>query len=133
MNRVIKTIGLDYATSRHIYGAGTTVAILDTGIHANHPDFHGSHTPLIAFYDCINRQTTPYDDNGHGTHVSGSWHNFLEIPMYTYFLVLEFVFFKYLNIIYKISYHFVCQYGKIAIFFQQHFYILRLAFSFFHL
>lgn len=71
MNRVAKTIGLDYATSRKLYGAGTTVAILDTGIHAEHPDFHGSHTPLAAFYDCINRQTTPYDDNGHGTHISG--------------------------------------------------------------
>lgn len=71
MNQVAKTIGLSYAHSRRIYGNGITVAVLDTGIAANHPDFSGSRSPLVAFYDCLNGRTSPYDDNGHGTHISG--------------------------------------------------------------
>ena len=43
------------------------VAVLDTGIY-KHIDFDNR---IIAFQDFINNRTLPYDDNGHGTHVSG--------------------------------------------------------------
>lgn len=48
-------------------GKNITVAVLDTGIY-NHPDLSGR---IIGFKDFINNRNSPYDDNGHGTHVAG--------------------------------------------------------------
>lgn len=48
-------------------GQGIGVAVLDTGI-MPHPDFDDR---IVAFEDMINRRDRIYDDNGHGTHVSG--------------------------------------------------------------
>lgn len=42
------------------------VAIIDTGIDPNHVDLDGG--KIIGWKDFINGRTTPYDDNGHGTH-----------------------------------------------------------------
>jgi serine protease AprX len=60
-------------------GSGVSVAALDSGI-----AFHDDLTPdaatstvgvgnqrVAAFVDFVNGQLTPYDDNGHGTHVAG--------------------------------------------------------------
>ncbi|WDU83248.1 S8 family serine peptidase [Caloramator sp. Dgby_cultured_2] len=44
------------------------IAIIDSGIYANHVDLDGG--KVIGWYDVINGRTTPYDDNGHGTHVA---------------------------------------------------------------
>ncbi|MDQ7789197.1 MAG: S8 family peptidase [Clostridia bacterium] len=52
---------------RKYKGKGVAVAVLDTGIYA-HPDLSGR---ITAFYDVINKKKSPYDDNGHGTHVAG--------------------------------------------------------------
>src|SRR5688500_14958533 len=55
-------------------GTGMRVAVLDTGIVAGNADwsrFGSSTSRLAAFKDFVNGQTTPYDDNGHGTHVAG--------------------------------------------------------------
>ncbi|WP_456444186.1 S8 family serine peptidase [Thermococcus sp.] len=49
-------------------GSGVTVAVVDTGIDASHPDLQGK---VIGWKDFVNNRTTPYDDNGHGTHVAG--------------------------------------------------------------
>ncbi|MGN0398889.1 MAG: S8 family peptidase [Blautia sp.] len=49
-------------TGKHI-----GIAILDTGIFP-HRDFYGR---IRGFADFINGRQTPYDDNGHGTHVAG--------------------------------------------------------------
>ena len=48
-------------------GKGIGVCILDTGIY-EHIDFAGR---IWAFYDFLDFKRRPYDDNGHGTHVSG--------------------------------------------------------------
>ncbi|WP_456366597.1 S8 family serine peptidase [Thermococcus sp.] len=48
-------------------GSGITIAIIDTGIDASHPDLKGK---VIGWKDFVNGRSSPYDDNGHGTHVS---------------------------------------------------------------
>lgn len=48
-------------------GKGITVAVLDTGMYP-HIDFNDR---MICFVDFISGEKKPYDDNGHGTHVTG--------------------------------------------------------------
>lgn len=48
-----------------------SVAFLDTGI-SPVADFTHPENRIAAFLDLINGRTDPYDDNGHGTHVTGS-------------------------------------------------------------
>ena len=50
-------------------GDGITVAIIDTGINYNHPDLAANY---VGGYDFVNNDNEPLDDNGHGTHVSGT-------------------------------------------------------------
>ena len=47
-------------------GRGVGVAVLDTGIYP-HEDFGQR---ITAFFDVLHRRREPYDDNGHGTHMS---------------------------------------------------------------
>jgi hypothetical protein len=49
-------------------GAGATVAIVDSGVRANHPDLAGR---LLPGHDFVDDDGTPQDGDGHGTHVSG--------------------------------------------------------------
>ncbi len=60
-------LNVDYATEKGITGKGIGIAIMDTGI-SPIADFKGR---IAVFKDFINNHDTPYDDNGHGTHVSG--------------------------------------------------------------
>lgn len=70
MNRVNEIIESDWAHERNITGKGIGVAVVDTGI-SLHKDFIDETNRVVAFKDFINNQPDPYDDNGHGTHVSG--------------------------------------------------------------
>ncbi len=45
------------------------IAFLDTGI-SPVADFTQPKDRIIAFLDLIDGKTSPYDDNGHGTHVT---------------------------------------------------------------
>ncbi|QIB26849.1 S8 family serine peptidase [Caloranaerobacter azorensis] len=45
------------------------VAIIDTGIDGNHVDLDDG--KIIGWKDFVNNRPSPYDDNGHGTHVAG--------------------------------------------------------------
>ena len=67
MNRVRESVNADFAHKRGYIGSGITVAVMDTGI-VYHPDFDNR---VVRFIDFTSRRTTAYDDNGHGTHVSG--------------------------------------------------------------
>jgi subtilisin family serine protease len=49
-------------------GAGATVAIVDSGVQADHPDLAGRIGPG---YDAVDGDSTPQDGDGHGTHVAG--------------------------------------------------------------
>ena len=50
-------------------GAGTTVAVVDSGVDAGHPDLAGQ---ILAGYDWVGDDANPADENGHGTHVAGT-------------------------------------------------------------
>ena len=67
MNRVKKMIHTDHAYKSGLSGKNVTVAVMDTGI-AAHTDFGER---ITCFKDFCNRRSGLYDDNGHGTHVSG--------------------------------------------------------------
>ena len=63
------TVGAAWVADRLGYdGAGIGVAIVDSGIAAWHDDLTNR---VVHFADFVNRQSQPYDDYGHGTHVAG--------------------------------------------------------------
>ena len=51
-------------------GKGVRVGIIDTGIQSRHPEFDQKN--LVVFHDFVNHLASPYDDQGHGTHVAGT-------------------------------------------------------------
>ncbi|MBC7644162.1 MAG: S8 family serine peptidase, partial [Thermoleophilia bacterium] len=62
-------------------GKGVTVGIVDTGIDYQHANLHDKYRGLNAdgsydnnynWFDAVNKKTVPYDDNEHGTHVTGT-------------------------------------------------------------
>jgi len=53
-------------------GTGIKIAVLDTGIYENHPDFEGYFTnPYQPSQDFTKSDFNYVDQNGHGTHVAG--------------------------------------------------------------
>jgi len=52
-------------------GQGVVLGIIDTGVDADHPVFGNRWRQQDGWYDAINGQSTPYDDNGHGTFAMG--------------------------------------------------------------
>jgi subtilisin family serine protease len=51
-------------------GAGVTVAVVDTGAELTHEDLAGQFAP--GGHDFVDGDDDPTDENGHGTHVSGT-------------------------------------------------------------
>jgi subtilisin family serine protease len=47
---------------------GVVIAVLDTGVDAQHPDLRGA---TVAGYDVVNNDADPSDDHGHGTNSAG--------------------------------------------------------------
>lgn len=56
------------AWDRTTGSSAVTIAVLDTGVDLTHPDFTGR---VVAGYDFINGDSSPMDDNGHGTRAAG--------------------------------------------------------------
>jgi subtilisin family serine protease len=44
------------------------IAVIDSGINAEHPEFAGR---LVPGYDFVNKDPVPEDTSGHGTHIAG--------------------------------------------------------------
>jgi subtilisin family serine protease len=61
-------IGAPQAWAAGLTGSGITVAVLDTGIRADHPDLTGK---VLEAVDFTNTQPDASDNVGHGTHVAG--------------------------------------------------------------
>ncbi len=56
-----------------ITGQGVTVGNIDTGVRTTHVTFGGRwRGGTDSWIDCVNNQTTPYDDHNHGTHTMGT-------------------------------------------------------------
>jgi subtilisin family serine protease len=66
----MRQIGAPAAWARTM-GAGAKIGIVDTGVDPNHEDLAGK---VVAFANCIGgcKDAAAFDDNGHGTHVSGT-------------------------------------------------------------
>lgn len=67
MNKIRKLLNIDYYHKLGITGKNVGVAILDSGAYL-HPDYADR---ILFFKDFINDYKKPYDDNSHGSHVSG--------------------------------------------------------------
>jgi serine protease AprX len=65
-----KTVGAEQVFKDGYTGKGVTVAIIDTGV-SPHNDLIYPTNRIVGFKDFINKETRPYDDNGHGTHCAG--------------------------------------------------------------
>ena len=57
------------AAEKTIPSSPISIAFLDTGI-SPVADFTHPENRIVAFLDLVNGRTAPYDDNGHGTHVT---------------------------------------------------------------
>ncbi|WP_439380524.1 S8 family serine peptidase [Amycolatopsis lexingtonensis] len=66
LDRSTAQVGAPTAWQRGLTGAGTTVAVVDTGIDAQHPDLAGKTTAAADF----SGEGDVVDRHGHGTHVA---------------------------------------------------------------
>lgn len=64
------SVEANYPHNKGYMGEGVTVAIVDTGT-SPHNDLLRPNERIIGFKDFVNNEASPYDDNGHGTHIAG--------------------------------------------------------------
>ena len=67
----LRKIGVDDVRLQapDLIGTAQVVGVLDSGIDGKHPEFKDK---IVGWFDLVNNRTEPYDDNQHGTHVSGT-------------------------------------------------------------
>jgi subtilisin family serine protease len=61
-------IGMEQSWDVSEGSSDVIVAVVDTGVDMEHPEFEGK---LVEGYNVLDGSNKPQDDNGHGTHVSG--------------------------------------------------------------
>jgi subtilisin len=64
----VMKIGADTVQATGNQGEGIKVAVIDTGINYLHEDLQANYK---GGYDFVNKDSDPFDDNGHGTHCAG--------------------------------------------------------------
>jgi serine protease AprX len=68
----VPTIGADQVWNNPGYdGSGVRVAVLDTGVYPSSDLSSDGSSRVVAWQDFVKGSSSPYDDNGHGTHVAG--------------------------------------------------------------
>lgn len=67
---VLSANGVSLKGRHHLTGKGIGIAIIDSGVYP-HPDLLKPTNKIKKFMDLINDYKYPYDDNGHGTFMSG--------------------------------------------------------------
>lgn len=67
MQRIRQYLGINELNNKGYTGKNVGIAVLDTGV-SKHPDIYNR---IICFQDFVNQKERMYDDNGHGTHVTG--------------------------------------------------------------
>ena len=70
MDHVREFVKSDVVYKNGITGKGITICVLDSGLYP-HVDLMTPHSRIIRFVDFIENRISLYDDNGHGTHVTG--------------------------------------------------------------
>ena len=69
LNDAIPQTNIDLVKALPLSGAGVEVAIIDSGLDQDHPDFANRVASQVCFASDCN--TSIYDQNGHGTNVAG--------------------------------------------------------------
>ncbi|RNB89418.1 peptidase S8 [Brevibacillus nitrificans] len=64
----LSLIGMEQSWDVSEGSSDVIVAVVDTGVDMEHPEFEGK---LVEGYNVLDGSNKPQDDNGHGTHVSG--------------------------------------------------------------
>lgn len=67
LDKARPSVRADVPDIKDVSGKGVTIAVVDTGIYA-HKDLTNR---IKAFKDITSDKSSPYDDNGHGTHCAG--------------------------------------------------------------
>lgn len=67
---ILAANGVSSQTSYELTGNGIGVGVIDSGVYP-HCDLINPNNKIKKFKDLVNNLTYPYDDNGHGTFVSG--------------------------------------------------------------
>ena len=70
LDRVIPELRVSFAQEIGYTGKGVVIAVFDTGVFP-HKDLVTPENRILAWKDLVNGKSFPYDDHGHGTHVSG--------------------------------------------------------------
>lgn len=63
-------MGINHARVFSLTGKNIGIGLVDSGVFP-HPDLTSKRNTINFFYDLINSYEKPYDDNGHGTFISG--------------------------------------------------------------
>jgi serine protease AprX len=67
---VLAANGIHLRSTTKYTGKGITIGVVDSGVYP-HPDIINPQSKIVKFIDLINELKYPYDDNGHGTFISG--------------------------------------------------------------
>lgn len=69
-NSILSSNGVSFQSNYELTGKGIGVGIIDSGVYP-HCDLLNPSNRIKKFVDLVNNLNYPYDDNGHGTFISG--------------------------------------------------------------
>ncbi|MCY6958135.1 S8 family serine peptidase [Clostridium brassicae] len=67
---ILSANGISFESKYNLTGKGVCIGLVDSGVYP-HPDLKKPNNKIAEFTDLINNLHYPYDDNGHGTFISG--------------------------------------------------------------